>query len=83
MICVMNFGELLLEMVIDGEDYLTADVKFTLKTKYGRTIQTSSSIPVKSLFDITHIVDLSIRKYKADLEATLKGMKENKDGKKD
>lgn len=54
-----------------GDDFQKATVQFTLKDSIGRVIGECFPIPVRSLFDITQLIDISIKERIVRVEQTL------------
>ena len=76
-----------LEMRFDGDDFHTAVVKFELKNKIGLVTGACMPIPVKSLFDITQLITVSIQektiRTEQYIQSTRKIKKEHKHGTKE
>lgn len=71
------FGNLVLEMRFEGDNYETASVKFKLKAKDGRpTLDESAAIPVKCLFHMAYLIDVSVRRDAIMIEQELLRMQE-------
>lgn len=73
----IEFGNLILEMRFEGNDYETASVKFKLYTKDGRpTLEESPAIPVKCLFHMAYLIEMSIIKNVTMMKQEVRSMEE-------
>lgn len=78
----IRFGNIILEMIFEGHDYETASVKFKLDAKDGRpTLSESPVIPVRCVFDIAYLIEVSVRLNAVRTEQELLRIKEKKSGK--
>jgi len=78
-------------MRFEGEKFETATVKFTLRAVDRGVIQEEPAIPVKCLFDVSYVMNLSLQRYGKQVafeteeynQQIQRMKKENTDGKKD
>jgi hypothetical protein len=68
-------GDTILEERHIGEDFGTATVTFIIKNRDGLVIGECLSIPVQSLFDITRLINLSIKEKILRTEQFLESLK--------
>jgi hypothetical protein len=83
-----NMSSLILQLHFVGEDFETGSIKFKLEAVDGRpTLNESPFIPVKCLFDMSYLIEKSIRIYMLKIEEeairitkkeTTNGTEENK-----
>jgi len=71
-------GETVLEERYTGEDFETATVVFTLKNSSGMIIGECAAIPVQSLFDITQLINISIKEKVLRIEQYIDSLKKLK-----
>jgi hypothetical protein len=79
-----NDRKLCLEIVYSGDNFDVADVLFKLVSNRYGVLQESGRIPVKALFEIVSLIEVSIKERTQRLENELIRMKkERQNGKED
>jgi len=79
-----NDGKLRLEIVYSEDNFEVADVLFKLVSNRYGVLQESGRIPVKALFEIVSLIEVSIKERTQRLENELIRMKkERQNGKED
>jgi hypothetical protein len=83
--CVtFNNGDMRLDTVYSEDDFRVASVRFKLVSKMYGVLQESSSIPVRMLFELAALAEVSIQERTQRLENELVRMKkEMENGKED
>lgn len=81
-------GGIRIQINTEGNEYETATIQFTLEDISGLNIRRSPKVSLHSMFDMTRLIDLSIRSKQLEYEENIKTIaarlkKEKKHGKKD
>lgn len=83
-----NQGMTRLDIAFSGDDFETAEVKGKLVSKKYGVLQESSAIPMRLLFEVVDLINISIRERTCRLERAIQTLIENQqkemhNGKKD